>query len=79
MGREKRFWEMFSDGKFCEATLELARAGAIKKKRKKRETERDTTVVRVWWKKPGPVHGSASVFVIVLPTKEVVERNSFAV
>ena len=47
MGREKRFWEMFSDGKFCAATLELARAGAIKKKRKKRETEGDTTVVRV--------------------------------
>ena len=40
MGREKRFWEMFSDGKFCEATLELARAGAIKKKRKKRDRER---------------------------------------
>ena len=64
---------MFSDGKFCEATLKLARAGAIKKKR---ETERDTTVVRVWWKKPGPVHDSACVFVI--PTKEVIERNSFA-
>ena len=30
---------MFSDGKFCEATLELARAGAIKKKRKKRDRE----------------------------------------
>ena len=44
---------MFSDGKFCEATLELARAGAIKKKRERqRKTERDTTVVRVWWKKP---------------------------
>ena len=43
---------MFSDGKFCEATLELARAGAIKKKRERqRKTERDTTVVRVWWKK----------------------------
>ena len=31
---------MFSDGKFCEATLELARAGAIKKKRKKSDRER---------------------------------------
>ena len=70
---------MFSDGKFCEATLELARAGAIKKKRERqRKTERDTTVVRVWWKKTGPIHDSACVFVIVLPTKEVVERNSFA-
>ena len=68
---------MFSDGKFCEATLELARAGAIKKKR---ETERDTTVTRVWWKKPWLctiVHDSACVFVIVLPTIEVVEQNSF--
>ena len=69
---------MFSDGKFCEATLELARAGAIKKKRKKRDRERHYSSESLVEKKPVPVDDSASVFVIALPTKEVVERNSFA-
>ena len=39
-------------------------AGQGRCHKEEKEEERDTTVVRVWWKKPGPVHGSACVFVI---------------